>query len=103
MVPTISPAHMGMAAHEYAHLVMHAAGVHLPPWLGEGLADVFSTIQITRCSAQIGGEPFGRTRVLHSQAWLPLEILLSLPPDSPIRKGSDGNAAALARIRAEVS
>src|SRR5579883_3384389 len=36
----------GIAAHEYAHLVLHTNGAHLPPWLSEGLAEFFSTIQI---------------------------------------------------------
>src|SRR5258708_1447950 len=31
------------AAHEYAHLMAHQRGLHLPAWLSEGLAEVYST------------------------------------------------------------
>ncbi|MBZ5726556.1 MAG: hypothetical protein LAP87_16340 [Acidobacteriia bacterium] len=44
-----------VAAHEYAHLVLHAAGLQLPPWLGEGLAEVFSTIRLGEGASQLSG------------------------------------------------
>src|ERR1700730_5709917 len=34
-----SPHALGLAAHEYAHLVLRASGLQLPPWLNEGLAE----------------------------------------------------------------
>jgi hypothetical protein len=33
------------AVHEYAHYVLHQEFHHLPQWLDEGLADLFSTVQ----------------------------------------------------------
>jgi hypothetical protein len=33
------------AVHEYAHYVLHQQFHHLPRWLDEGLADVYSTVQ----------------------------------------------------------
>ena len=41
------PAKFGLAAHEYAHLVLRASGSKLPPWLKEGLAEFFATLRIT--------------------------------------------------------
>src|SRR5438094_6836831 len=35
-----------VAAHEYAHLLIHASGRELPPWIAEGASDVVSTMQI---------------------------------------------------------
>src|SRR5579862_2994187 len=35
----------GIAAHEYAHLVLRAGGSKLAPWLAEGLAEVYSTLR----------------------------------------------------------
>ena len=39
------PNEFGVAAHEYAHMVLHSTGWQLPPWLGEGLAELFSTVR----------------------------------------------------------
>src|SRR5207249_11853750 len=35
-----------MAAHEYAHLLIHSSGHKLPEWITEGISDVVSTVQI---------------------------------------------------------
>jgi hypothetical protein len=43
-------------AHEYAHLVLHSAGIHLPPWFAEGIAEVFSSLDITPRESLIGGD-----------------------------------------------
>jgi tetratricopeptide (TPR) repeat protein len=85
VLPMLGTKSLATAAHEYAHLVSHAAGGHLPPWLGEGLADVFSTVRFTRSGPQLGGEPFERLLVLRNRRWLSLQTLLSLPADSPLR------------------
>ena len=92
VMTTSGPESFGTAAHEYAHLLLHRAGLHLPPWLGEGLADVFSTVRITRNGARLGGVPFGRLNALRHHDWLPIGSLLSLPADSPLRNTRDGSA-----------
>ncbi len=91
VLPRLGPQSLATAAHEFAHLVSHAAGDQAPPWLGEGLADVFSTIRFTKSGPQLGGEPFARIGVLRNRRWLPLETLLSLPADSPLRNTRDGS------------
>ncbi len=90
VLPFLGTRSLATAAHEYAHLVSHAAGGHLPPWLGEGLADVFSTVRFTRSGPQLGGEPFERMVVLRNRRWLPLQTLLSLPSDSALRNTRAG-------------
>src|SRR6185437_4759022 len=42
-------------AHEYAHLVLHSAGIHLPSWFAEGIAEVFSSLEIKPRESRIGG------------------------------------------------
>src|SRR6266849_1211681 len=43
---TMGASEFRVAAHEYAHLVLRANALQLPPWLNEGLAEFFSTIHI---------------------------------------------------------
>jgi len=90
VMPALGPENYSTAAHEYAHLALHAAGLHLPAWLAEGLADVFSTVRVTARGVQLAGEPAGRERTLRAGPWLPLTSLLSLTTDSPIRETREG-------------
>ena len=75
----------GIAAHEYAHSILHAAGLEFPPWFGEGLAEFFSTVSIGQRGCTLGGDLPARSQTLQRQAWIPLTDLLALPADSPIR------------------
>jgi tetratricopeptide (TPR) repeat protein len=78
-----------VAAHEYAHAILHAGGLQLPPWLNEGLAEFFSTIHIGERSITLGGEPPSNFSQLRHGAWMPLSQLLALPADSPLRDARD--------------
>ena len=42
------------AVHEYVHHVIHQRFSHLPLWLDEGLADVYSTVEIKNGNLQLG-------------------------------------------------
>jgi hypothetical protein len=44
-----------VAAHEYAHFVLRSDGLSLPPWLNEGIAELFSTVRITDRQSELGG------------------------------------------------
>ena len=82
----LSPAEPNRArtlAHEYAHLVLHSAGVHLPPWFAEGIAEVFSTLEITARASLIGGDLPARSQVLRNRALIPLQKLLTTSADDP--------------------
>jgi hypothetical protein len=72
-------------AHEYAHLVVHSAGIHLPPWFAEGIAEVFSSLNITPGESRIGADLPARSQVLRSHGLIPLEKLLTMTEDDPLR------------------
>ena len=86
VMPGLGEDRFPMAAHEYAHLIQHAAATHLPPWLSEGMADVFSTVRMDKHGSRIGGEVPGRLATLRHNAWMPLAQLLALPANSPLRR-----------------
>lgn len=55
VMPALGTNEFPVAAHEYAHLVLRASGLRLPPWLNEGLAEYFSTVRIGRRGWEIAG------------------------------------------------
>jgi hypothetical protein len=79
-------------AHEYAHLVLHSAGIHLPPWFAEGIAEFFSSLDITPRESLIGGDLPARSQVLRNHALIPLETLLTMAEDNPVRSRRDDAA-----------
>jgi len=85
VMASADPRNFSLAAHEYAHLVLRASGLELPPWLKEGLAEYFSTLRIGEHTTELGGSIPGRIRTLHDQTWYPLTELMSLPEESPKR------------------
>ncbi|MDR3698351.1 MAG: hypothetical protein P4L56_01870 [Candidatus Sulfopaludibacter sp.] len=85
VMPSLGEEAFPMAAHEYAHLIQHAASRRFPPWLSEGLADLFSTLRVDRRGSRIGGALPGRLSVLRHTRWMPLEQLMAMPANSPLR------------------
>ena len=85
VMPTLGPDEFGIAAHEYAHLVLHSIRVRLPPWLAEGLAEFFSSVRICQQGCVIGGVLPMRALELRQTPWIPLAELLAQPPNSPMR------------------
>ncbi len=90
VLPSLSRNQFGVAAHEYAHLVLRNRGFKLPTWLAEGLADVFSTVTIGAGWCEFGGEMPLRMQTLRRRAWIPLTELLALDADSAVRRERDG-------------
>lgn len=76
VMPALGAGQSGMAAHEYAHAVLDGAGLRLPAWMSEGLAELFSTIRTGERVCAIGGDLPARTQELRRGAWIPLERLL---------------------------
>jgi len=72
-------------AHEYAHLVVHLAGIHLPSWFAEGIAEVFSSLEIKPRESLVGGDLPARSQVIRNHTLLPLEKLLTMAEDNPLR------------------
>ena len=86
---TDDPARFGLAAHEYAHLVLRSSGAELPPWLKEGLAEFFATLHITEHATELGGVLPGRLQTLRRRTWMPLTELMSLSEESRNRQERD--------------
>ena len=82
VMPSFQTNQAGVAAHEYAHLVLHANSIELPAWLSEGLAEYFSTLQISERNTKLGGDLPMRSQVLQHSAWIPLPQLLAATNDS---------------------
>lgn len=78
VLSSLNLADFGTAAHEYAHALQRAAGFHLPPWLGEGLAEFLSTARVGERGSSIGGELPARAQMLRRPEWIPLPQLLAI-------------------------
>ena len=72
-----------IAVHEYVHLVARHAGLKFPPWLNEGIAELYSTVRMQGDKALVGELIPGRLQALFSEKWVPLSVILSAGPDSP--------------------
>lgn len=77
------------AAHEYTHLMLHASGFAFPRWLSEGLAEFFSTIQISGQSSTVGGPIPSRGQILDRRSWIPFGALLTQAPLQSDRRTSE--------------
>lgn len=79
----LGPTAYSVAIHEYTHLYLEHRNLHLPLWLNEGLADVYSTLQIRDGQLIIGAPPPGRLQALTSAPLLELDILTGVDQQSP--------------------
>ena len=71
------------AVHEYVHLVAQHGGLKLPPWLGEGLAELFSTLEPVGDKVLVGKLIQGRAQALLHENWVPLATIVAADQDSP--------------------
>ena len=67
-----------VAAHELTHLLWQRSGRgrSLPPWLSEGMAEVYSTVRPVQGRVRVGATP-ERSREALTGRWLPLRYLLT--------------------------
>ena len=72
-----------VAVHEYVHLLATHSGLKLPPWINEGLAEVYSTLRPQGNKILVGDLIPNRMRALMEGKWVPLEIILGATHDSP--------------------
>ncbi|MCC6540431.1 MAG: DUF1570 domain-containing protein [Bryobacterales bacterium] len=72
------------AVHEYVHLLLRHSGGSFPLWLNEGLAELYSSMNVSAGKMRVGDLHVGRFQLLHSSKWLPMEQLATVDHDSPI-------------------
>lgn len=72
-----------IVAHEYAHAALGLKGADLPPWLGEGLAEFFSSVQLQGDKARLGLVPDGRLSALRRGGLMSVPELLAVGRNSP--------------------
>jgi len=72
-----------VATHEYVHLVVQHAGLNFPPWLNEGIAELYSTLKPQGDKVVVGNLIAGRVQALYTEKWVPLDVILSAGHDSP--------------------
>jgi hypothetical protein len=73
------------AAHEYGHLVIAQSGLRLPPWLNEGLAELYSNVAAAPPDPRIVVGQFIPSRVLtlRRSNWIGLTELVSAGVNAP--------------------
>lgn len=85
----ISSEHYPVAIHEYTHLIIGHSGLHLPVWLNEGWAELYSTLRPKGKQAMVGDMIPGRIHALVSTQWLPLDVLAAVDHNSPLYNEKD--------------
>ena len=69
--------------HEYFHAIVSQAGMRLPAWASEGLANFWGGTRLTSEKAEVGRADMRRLEALKSERLLPLEVLFSVDHSSP--------------------
>ncbi len=69
--------------HEYVHLLLHSRGLHLPTWLNEGLAELFSTFRLNKETVEYGRPKQLYVDILNQSAMMPLPRLMAVTESSP--------------------
>lgn len=74
-----------LAFHEYVHLLVRNSFGHAPLWFNEGLAEYYSTFEISDGNKKVTlGNPLGaRIQTLRERELLPLETLFKVDDSSP--------------------
>jgi hypothetical protein len=72
-----------VAIHEYVHLIARHSKLNFPPWLSEGIAELYSTLKPMGDQVLIGAIVPGRYQALLRDEWVPLATILAATQDSP--------------------
>jgi tetratricopeptide (TPR) repeat protein len=72
-----------VAVHEYVHLLVRHSGLKLPPWLNEGMAELYSTLRPFGGKILVGDLIAGRYQALLREKWAPLATILAADASSP--------------------
>jgi tetratricopeptide (TPR) repeat protein len=71
------------AVHEYVHQVVQHLGLNFPPWLNEGMAELYSTLKPQGDKVVVGNIIPGRVYEMQQQKWVPLSVILTADSHSP--------------------
>jgi tetratricopeptide (TPR) repeat protein len=92
VLPPVPRGDLRVAAHEYAHVLIHSGGWTLPEWIAEGIGDVVSTVQMRDRESRIGGDLPGRSQTLKNGGWMTLPELFAFTrkpgPDAARSEGT---------------
>jgi hypothetical protein len=72
-----------MAVHEYSHWIAQHSRMRLPPWLSEGIAELYSTMKPLGGQVIVGAPIAARLRALATERWTPLATILEADQNSP--------------------
>ncbi|HLK65441.1 MAG TPA: hypothetical protein VKU19_18510 [Bryobacteraceae bacterium] len=72
------------AIHEYTHLLLRQTKMQIPPWLNEGLAELYASMEASGSKIVVGDLIPGRARTLARERWIDLRSLLSAGANSPL-------------------
>ncbi len=72
-----------VAVHEFTHLLIKRAGIEVPIWFNEGLADVYSSLKPMGKKVLIGSLIPGRIYPLQQNKWIPFDALTAVDAKSP--------------------
>ena len=78
-----------LMGHEFTHLVVTNAGLKLPIWLNEGVADVYSTVEIDAHQARIGRPPAGFWETVRRRPFLSWDVIFAVDGSSSIYQGGE--------------
>ena len=79
----IKPEHYEAARHEYTHYMIRQAGLNLPTWLNEGLADLYSSLEPDGTKTLVGRLLPGRMAAWESKPAMSLKAFFAVTPASP--------------------
>jgi Tfp pilus assembly protein PilF len=68
--------------HELAHSIIRGLGGNLPPWLVEGLAELFSTFNVSRDVVIVGLPVINHTQWLNGRSLVNVREIVDPPPGS---------------------
>lgn len=77
-----------IVCHEYTHLMVKQAGLDLPTWLNEGLAEIYSTFKPIDGKVQVGDLIPEHFYAIQS-AWIPVDRILEVNQESPEYNGKN--------------
>ncbi len=83
VMSSASSEHYPVAIHEFTHMMIHQSGMDVPPWLNEGLAELYSSLEPRGNKILVGQVLPGRVHVLNTDKWIPLLTLLNVDHNSP--------------------